>query len=347
MSTQLPQYSSPERHGQMDALQGVRSASSRPPSSILSDKQATTLKEYNQIPKLDNDTMPSSSAENGKIAPTLERNPVARARAWFMPYAAEFLGVMVFVMFGCGANCQVNLTRNPSTSPGFQAGSWTSLSLGWGAGLAVAVWVSGGHVNPAVTLAMAVFRGFPWRQVPGFWLSQLLGGICGAGIVYGNYLRAIDINEGGTGIRTLSTAGYFGTIPVSYLSNAECFVSELIGTALLVLSLFALLDKSKNNWHSAAVGVQTSFAYNPARDLGPRMFTAMLGYGRQVFTFRSWYWLYAPIIGDFLGGLIGAGLYDIFLYKEKSNVVSKLLQWRDRRRTRALSNGGNQTTESV
>ncbi|KAJ2924720.1 hypothetical protein H1R20_g12365, partial [Candolleomyces eurysporus] len=315
MATQLPQYSSPERRGQMDAPQGVRSSSSRPPSSILSDKQATTLKEHSQIPKPDNDTMPSSSAENGKIAPTLERNPVARARAWLMPYAAEFLGVMVFVMFGCGANCQVNLTRNPSTSPGFQAGSWTSLSLGWGAGLAVAVWVSGGHVNPAV---------------PGFWLSQLLGGICGAGIVYGNYLRAIDINEGGTGIRTLSTAGYFGTIPVSYLSNAECFVSELIGTALLVLSLFALLDKSKNNWHSG-------FAYNPARDLGPRMFTAMLG----------WYWLYAPIIGDFLGGLIGAGLYDLFLYKEKSNVVSKLLQWRDRRRTRALSNGGDQTTESV
>ena len=65
---------------------------------------------------------------------------------------------------------------------------------------------------------MAIFRGFPWRRVPGFWLSQLLGGICGAGIVYGNYLRAIDINEGGREIRTLATAGYFGTIPVSVQS---------------------------------------------------------------------------------------------------------------------------------
>lgn len=111
-----------------------------------------------------------------------------------------------------------------------------SLAFGWGAGLAMAVWISGGgHINPAVsqsthftrwnmssqdltlsqvTLAMAVFRGFSWRRVPVFWLCQLLGALVGAAIVYGNYVRAIDIFEGGRHIRTLATAGIFGTVPV-------------------------------------------------------------------------------------------------------------------------------------
>lgn len=68
---------------------------------------------------------------------------------------------------------------------------------------------------------MAVWRGFPWRKVPGYFLCQLLGAICGAAIVYGNYKTAISIKEGGNHIRTLATAGYFGTVPVSYRS-LEC-----------------------------------------------------------------------------------------------------------------------------
>lgn len=92
------------------------------------------------------------------------------------------------------------------------------MTLGWGAGLALGVWVSGGisggHINPAVTLALAVFRGFPWRKVPIYWLAQLLGAWIGALLVFANYFHAIDLAEG-HGVRSLATAGLFGTFPVS------------------------------------------------------------------------------------------------------------------------------------
>lgn len=80
------------------------------------------------------------------------------------------------------------------------------------------VWVcggiSGGHINPAVTLALAVWRDFPWRKVPGYIIAQVLGAWVGAAIVYGNYIHAIDIYEGGVGIRTLKTAGLFASYAV-------------------------------------------------------------------------------------------------------------------------------------
>ena len=91
------------------------------------------------------------------------------------------------------------------------------MTLRYFTGLALGVWVSagvsGGHINPAVTIAFATFRGFPWKKVPIYILAQVLGGICGAGIVYANYHQAIDLFEGGQ--RTLSTAGLFGTFAVS------------------------------------------------------------------------------------------------------------------------------------
>ena len=86
-------------------------------------------------------------------------------------------------------------------------------------GTALGVWVSGGisggHINPAVTIAMATFRDFPWRKVPAYIFAQLMGGLCGAGIIYANYIHAIDIWEGGRGIRTVpGTAGLFSTYAV-------------------------------------------------------------------------------------------------------------------------------------
>ncbi len=90
-----------------------------------------------------------------------------------------------------------------------------SSSVGTALGVWVSGGISGGHINPAVTLAMAVFRDFPWRKVPIYMFAQLMGGICGGGIVYANYIHAIDIVEGGRDIRTLSTAGIFSTYAVS------------------------------------------------------------------------------------------------------------------------------------
>ncbi|PBK78984.1 aquaporin-like protein [Armillaria gallica] len=159
--------------------------------------------------------------------------------------AAEFAGTMLLVIFGTGVNCQAGLSVNSgvASSP---KGDWGSVCLGWGAAIALGAWVSGGvsggHMNPAITLAFATWRGFPWKKVPVYILAQLLGGIVGAGIVYANYFHAIDIVEGGRGIRTLLTAGNFGTIPLDYMTDVSCFFSEFLGTAILVLVLLAVLD---------------------------------------------------------------------------------------------------------
>ena len=166
----------------------------------------------------------------------------------------EFVGTMILVIFGAGVNCQATLSSNPlgSASPkgvcltttlassavSFVHGRITSPYASAGrqackfsfppdrradtlraSGIALGVWVSGGisggHINPAVTLALAVFRDFPWRKVPAYMFAQLMGGLCGAGIVYANYIHAIDLYEGGRHIRTVpGTASLFSTYAV-------------------------------------------------------------------------------------------------------------------------------------
>lgn len=162
---------------------------------------------------------------------------------------AEFIGTMVLIILGLGNNCQVTLGQNKLVSPGGDHGVYISTALGWAActclhssfesndlsnasctATACGVWVSGGisggHINPAVTVAMATWRDFPWRKVPIFLFAQVMGALCGAAIVYGNYYAAISIAEGGTHIRTIpeqfhgaaGTASLFSTYAVCGLS---------------------------------------------------------------------------------------------------------------------------------
>lgn len=114
------------------------------------------------------------------------------------------------------------------------------------AGVALGAWISGGvsegHINPAVTLAFATFRGFPWRKVPGYIFAQLMGGIVGAAIVYANYFHAINIFEGGTGVRTVpGTAGLFATYAV-------CFSSRFLITGKSFYIIFTYFDSGMYSW---------------------------------------------------------------------------------------------------
>ncbi|KAJ7731163.1 aquaporin-like protein [Mycena maculata] len=248
---------------------------------------------------------------------------------------AEFLGVAVLVIFGAGVNCQVLLSS--------VTGDYLAVSFGWAVGLCLGVWISSGispgHINPAVTLAMATWRGFPWKKVPGFIFAQTLGGFIGAALVYANYFHAIDIFEGGAGVRTLKTAGVFGTFPLDYLTNVSAFFDEVLGTAMLVLVIIAMTDK-KNTAPppglfpltifvvilgiSSSLGMQTGFALNPARDFGPRLLSAAVGYPSTVFSFRHQYWLWTGILGPVVGAQLAIALYDTFLYKGDDSIVNKL-----------------------
>jgi len=219
---------------------------------------------------------------------------------------------------------------------------YLQICFGFAAGVSLGVWVSGGvsggHINPAVTIAFATLRDFPWRKVPVYIAAQLLGGICGAGVVYANYFHAIDLFEGGRGIRTMSTAGLFGTFAADYLTNVSAFFNEFLGATILLLVICAITDKRNGPpppglvplvlfitilGMISALSSQTELGINPARDLGPRILTAMVGYGKQVFTFRNQYWIWCPVMAPILGALTGTFLYDLLFFTGAESVLNK------------------------
>nr|GAT56353.1 predicted protein [Mycena chlorophos] len=272
---------------------------------------------------------------------TIHPNWWSKYRLWLREYVAEFLGVCVLVIFGTGANCQVVLSSSTAVASG-PRGDYLSINFGWAVGAAMGVWVSGGysggHINPAVTLAMAVWRGFPWRKVPGFIFAQVMGGMAGAALVYANYYHAISAFEEGDHVRTLNTASLFSTYALPYMTDVSCFFDEFLGTAVLLVMVLALNDKKNvpppNGLAplflfllilgiGASLGMETGYAVNPARDLGPRLLTSMVGYGGAVFTYRRQYWFWCPILGPILGAQFGCACYDVFMYAGDESPVNQ------------------------
>lgn len=267
--------------------------------------------------------------EIGNTKDEKPRASLAKMRAHLNEPAAEFIGTLILVLLGTAVDCQVVLSSNTQVATS-QKGSYLSISFGWGIATALGVWISigcsGGHLNPAVSLALSLFRGFPLRKLPVFVLSQVLGGFTGALISFCLYHRAIVIFENGQ-LTTPGTSGLFTTFPLDYVSSVSCFFNEFVGTAILVLVVFAVTDTRKESLPLAALpfvlfltvtgigaslGMQTSYAINPARDFGPRLMTAIF-YGSEVFTFRSHYWIWAPILAPMAGSVIGATIYEILL----------------------------------
>lgn len=168
---------------------------------------------------------------------------------------------------------------------------------------------SGAHINPAVTFANCIYRGFPWRKFPIYLLSQLLGAMCGAAIVYGNYKSAIDVYEGGAHIRTVpgysttATAGIFCTYPAEFMTKTGQFFSEFLASTILMFLIFALKDDGNLGAGAltplalffvifgigACFGWETGYAINLARDFGPRLISYMLGYGHEVWAAGNYY----------------------------------------------------------
>jgi MIP family channel proteins len=240
--------------------------------------------------------------------------------------AAEFLGTFVLIVFGVGVVAQTVLSREAN-------GSYLGINLGWGLGVMLGVYVAGGvsgaHLNPAVTLALAVRRGFPWGKVPAFVVAQVAGAFAAAAIVYLTYYEAFSAFDGGTRqiVGTQATAGIFATYPQPFLSTAGGFIDQVVGTALLMATILAITD-SRNNATPAwltplvvggivvaigvAFGFNAGYAINPARDLGPRLFTAVAGWGSGVFTTASaWWWV--PVAAPCVGALVGALTYDLLI----------------------------------
>lgn len=246
---------------------------------------------------------------------------------------------MILIIFGNGVNCQVVLSN-------LTQGSYLSISFGWGIGVMFGVYacggISGGHINPAVTIALATFRGFPWKKVPGYALAQILGALTGSALIQGHYNGLIDEFEGGTNVRTYgletSSAALFFTDTKPYMTNVGAFFSEFMATAVLFGLILSIGDQGNNPvppgmngfallWLivgiGAALGTETAYCLNPARDLGPRIACAMYGFPKRIWTYRNCYWIYTPIIAPILGALFGAFIYDLFIYSGADGPLNK------------------------
>jgi MIP family channel proteins len=241
--------------------------------------------------------------------------------------AAEFLGTFVLIVFGVGVVAQVVLSGGTS-------GQYLSINIAWGLAVTMGCYVAGGvsgaHLNPAVTLALAVHRGFPWTKVAAYVLAQTAGAFAAAATVYLTYREAFTAFDGG--VRQIGgaqgTAGIFATYPQAYLSTFPGgFVDQVVGTALLVLVIFGITDRrnapAPGSLTPVVVGLlvlligmtfghNAGYAINPARDFGPRLFTAIAGWGGAVFT-TAGAWSWVPIIAPCVGGVLGGAVYDFFI----------------------------------
>ena len=232
---------------------------------------------------------------------------------------AEFLGTTVLILFGNGVVAMEVL---------FNKGGYTNITIAWGLAVTMGIYIAGkttgAHLNPAVTLTLAVFRGFSWAKVIPYFIVQIAGAFLGAAIVFWNYRpQFLTIDP------TLEkTAGVFTTFPAFPMQPSAGFLDQVIGTALLLLMIFAITDERNTppgNMTPLMVGLVVvvigmafggmhGYAINPARDFGPRLLTVVAGFKNNGLTDGSMvFWV--PIAGPLLGGLIGGAIYDFCIRK--------------------------------
>jgi glycerol uptake facilitator protein len=250
----------------------------------------------------------------------------------FGPIIGEIFGTFILILLGDGVVANVGLAPRLA-APGYD---WNTITLGWAFAVIVAVYVSAGvsgaHINPAVTIALAVKRGFSWGKVLPYIIAQMVGaflGALGVYLCYGDGLRAAGLpNVWCTGPGSIFGQAFWGSsvggTAIGTYSVITCLITEIIGTAVLLWGVLASGD-SKNTglMHNLgpflvggtvlAVGLSlggpSGYAINPARDLGPRLFGLVSG-TKNLFSTGYW-WI--PIVGPIIGGVLGAFTYDWFV----------------------------------
>lgn len=248
-------------------------------------------------------------------------------RALVREMLAELLGTFVLIVFGIGVVAQTVLSKGTAGSP-------LSINLAWGLavtmGCYVAAGATGAHLNPAVTLALAVHRRFPWERVGPYVGAQFAGAFLASIVVYLTYREALAAFDGGVRqvIGAQGTAGIWATYPQPFLSTFPGgFIDQFVGTALLVGVIFGITDPRNSAPPAgltpvvvgllvlligATFGFNSGYAINPARDLGPRLFTAVAGWGSDVFRAgNAWWWV--PVVAPCLGAIAGGWVYDVLV----------------------------------
>lgn len=254
--------------------------------------------------------------------------------AWVV---GEFAGTFLLVFFGCGSVAAAVLL-------GAQVGVF-QVAIVWGLGIAIAIHLtgslSGAHLNPAVTVSLATWAGFPWKRVPGYVVAQMAGAFVASAVLYAAFfgpLRAYETAHAiirgapGSEASAMIFGEYFpnpGGRPLSaavpgLVTFPEAFFAEVLGTAILLLVILGATDErnaSRSAVFTPAIigltitllislfGPVTMACFNPARDFAPRVFSAVAGWGSVPFTANGHGWLTVYILAPLAGGLLGGGIY--------------------------------------
>ena len=238
-------------------------------------------------------------------------------------YIAELLGTMLLILLGNGVVANVVLRDTKGNN-----GGWLLISIGWGLGVFVGVTVagpvSGAHINPAVTLGLAVSGLFPWSKVAFFILAQMIGASTGGFLVwlfYRHHFNRTDDPE--------AQLGCFATGP-AIRKPVSNLISELIGTFVLIFVILYIAEPSMNipgveetniglgtlgalpvallvTAIGISLGGTTGYAINPARDLGPRIMHFLLPMKHKGKS--DWGYSWIPVLGPIGGAVIAAALY--------------------------------------
>ncbi|CAG0888247.1 unnamed protein product [Cyprideis torosa] len=242
----------------------------------------------------------------------------------FRQCVAEFAGMFVLVFIGDCSVAQADIFKDESGGSFFVINICYAIAVVFG--LLVCAGVSGGHMNPAVTLAMGVFGELPWFKVPLYMLSQYAGGFVAAAMVYVTYRETL-IHKYGDNRFDVKYAGIFTTFPREHMTGAAGFLDQVIGTAVLLLMVCAIVDKRNMKVPEylipayaglgvagigMSLGYQCGYPINPARDFGPRLFTFVGGWGSAVFTAYN-YWAWIPMVACHIGGVLGVVIYKVFI----------------------------------
>jgi glycerol uptake facilitator protein len=263
--------------------------------------------------------------------------------------SAEFLGTAVLIAFGDGVVAMAVAALNQSGRAANEStiflasGDWLLITWGWAMAVTFGVYVAGGisgaHINPAVTLALAFKRQFPWGKALPYMAAQVIGAFVGAALVFLVYHNAIASFEATNNITrgdpaSNTTFSIFATFPAPYFNGGIIgpLIDQIVGTMFLLIFVLALTDTLNQAPRAnltpllvglavAAIGMSyganAGYAINPARDFGPRIFALFAGWGQVAFpgtvkgAFTAYFWI--PIVGPFVGGVLGAYIYDFFI----------------------------------
>lgn len=232
-----------------------------------------------------------------------------------MPFTAELIGTAILILLGNGVVANVALKNTNGNN-----GGWIVITAGWAmavfAGVFITAAASGAHLNPAVTLALALSGKFDWAAVPAYMAAQLLGAMAGAGLVWIAYKKQYDATDDASAVK-----GTFCTAP-AISDPLYNLATEVIATFVLVFGVLQIAapDSSLGALDALPVGLlvlgiglslggPTGYAINPARDLGPRIMHALLPIRSKGSS--DWPYAWIPVAGSFGGAALAAMVYNI------------------------------------